>query len=350
MSTDEAVQRGISTTAGTVTSAALVMVGVFLVFVTLAFLDFKELGLGLAAAVLIDATIIRGVLLPATMKLLGDWNWYLPAGSSGCRTSRPAAMTPRPRRTPRALPPDKPGTAEEPEPHPSGLAKMNTPTTPGSADPPPAGGDNRGWSAGRVVAVVVGSMARSSVWPCCSRAWHWCLLRRLPATTTATTSDTERLSTPTYALTVEDIDLGSDPVDFVPKDILGRVRIEAERPGGGEVVGIGPEREVDAYLRGVGHAEVDDLSDDPPRYLTRRGGTPTPALGGAVLGRLVGGPGRQAVDWEVEGGRWSVVAMNADGARRVVVDGDVAAKVGWFLGVGIGLLAAGLILVAGGIR
>jgi hypothetical protein len=50
---------------------------VFLVFVTLAFLDFKELGLGLAAAVLIDATIIRGVLLPASMKVLGDWNWYL---------------------------------------------------------------------------------------------------------------------------------------------------------------------------------------------------------------------------------------------------------------------------------
>jgi uncharacterized membrane protein YdfJ with MMPL/SSD domain len=61
-----------------VTSAAAVMVGVFAVFITLSFLDFKELGLGLAAAVLIDATIIRGVLLPASMKLLGDWNWYLP--------------------------------------------------------------------------------------------------------------------------------------------------------------------------------------------------------------------------------------------------------------------------------
>jgi uncharacterized membrane protein YdfJ with MMPL/SSD domain len=78
MSTDEAVKQGISTTAGTVTSAAAVMVGVFAVFITLSFLDFKELGLGLAAAVLIDATIIRGVLLPASMKLLGDWNWYLP--------------------------------------------------------------------------------------------------------------------------------------------------------------------------------------------------------------------------------------------------------------------------------
>jgi RND superfamily putative drug exporter len=79
ISTDEAVQRGIATTAGTVTSAAAVMVAVFLVFVTLTFVDFKEMGLGLAAAVLIDATVIRGIMLPAAMKLLGDWNWYLPA-------------------------------------------------------------------------------------------------------------------------------------------------------------------------------------------------------------------------------------------------------------------------------
>jgi uncharacterized membrane protein YdfJ with MMPL/SSD domain len=54
------------------------MVGVFLVFTTLPLVDLKEMGIGLAAAVLIDATIVRGVLLPATMKLLGDRNWYLP--------------------------------------------------------------------------------------------------------------------------------------------------------------------------------------------------------------------------------------------------------------------------------
>jgi uncharacterized membrane protein YdfJ with MMPL/SSD domain len=54
------------------------MVGAFAIFATLPFLDFKEMGIGLAAAVLIDATIVRAVLLPATMKLLGDWNWYLP--------------------------------------------------------------------------------------------------------------------------------------------------------------------------------------------------------------------------------------------------------------------------------
>jgi uncharacterized membrane protein YdfJ with MMPL/SSD domain len=76
--TEQAVAYGISTTAGVVTSAAIVMVCVFSVFATLSMLIFKQFGVGLAAAILIDATIVRAVLLPATMKLLGDWNWYLP--------------------------------------------------------------------------------------------------------------------------------------------------------------------------------------------------------------------------------------------------------------------------------
>jgi uncharacterized membrane protein YdfJ with MMPL/SSD domain len=79
LSTEEAVEHGISTTAGVVTSAALVMVGVFAVFALMPILDMKEMGIGLAVAVLIDATIIRAVLLPASMRLLGDWNWYLPS-------------------------------------------------------------------------------------------------------------------------------------------------------------------------------------------------------------------------------------------------------------------------------
>ena len=78
MDTEDAVAHGIKTTAGTVTSAALVMVGAFLVFATLPIIDLKEMGVGLAAAVLIDATIIRAVLLPAVMTLLGERNWYLP--------------------------------------------------------------------------------------------------------------------------------------------------------------------------------------------------------------------------------------------------------------------------------
>jgi RND superfamily putative drug exporter len=78
LSTEDAVAQGIKSTAGVVTSAAVVMVLVFGVFSLMPIVDMKEMGIGLAAAILIDATIVRAVLLPATMKLLGKWNWYLP--------------------------------------------------------------------------------------------------------------------------------------------------------------------------------------------------------------------------------------------------------------------------------
>lgn len=95
MSTDRAVSLGIKQTAGVVTSAAVVMVAVFAVFATLSMLDFKMMGVGLAVAILIDATIVRAVLLPATMKLLGDRNWYLPRGLSWLPSLRHDA-TPEP--------------------------------------------------------------------------------------------------------------------------------------------------------------------------------------------------------------------------------------------------------------
>jgi uncharacterized membrane protein YdfJ with MMPL/SSD domain len=78
MATDEAVRYGVTVTAGVVTSAALVMVGVFALFGSLSSLDVKQAGVGLAVAVLLDATVIRAVLLPSSMTLLGEWNWYLP--------------------------------------------------------------------------------------------------------------------------------------------------------------------------------------------------------------------------------------------------------------------------------
>jgi RND superfamily putative drug exporter len=78
LSSNEAVARGISITSGTITSAAAIMVVVFAVFVTLELTIIKQLGFGLAVAIFLDATIIRSVLLPASMRLLGDWNWWLP--------------------------------------------------------------------------------------------------------------------------------------------------------------------------------------------------------------------------------------------------------------------------------
>jgi RND superfamily putative drug exporter len=96
--TADAVAYGIKSTAGVVTSAAVVMVAVFSIFAILPEIMFKQLGVGLAAAVLIDATIVRAVLLPSTMKLLGEWNWYMPR--------RPARAAPRRAgRAPAAQPP-----------------------------------------------------------------------------------------------------------------------------------------------------------------------------------------------------------------------------------------------------
>ncbi|KMS85977.1 membrane protein [Streptomyces regensis] len=76
--TKDAIRHGVVTTAGVVTSAAVIMIAVFAIFGTLSMQSMKQMGVGLAAAVLIDATVIRGVLLPAVMALLGERNWYLP--------------------------------------------------------------------------------------------------------------------------------------------------------------------------------------------------------------------------------------------------------------------------------
>jgi RND superfamily putative drug exporter len=77
-SSDESVSVGVKATAGTITSAAIVMVAVATIFAFTRYIAVKQFGFGLAVAILIDATVIRSILLPASMKLLGDWNWYLP--------------------------------------------------------------------------------------------------------------------------------------------------------------------------------------------------------------------------------------------------------------------------------
>lgn len=76
---DESVSMGIRLTAGQITSAAAIMVGVFSAFALAREVGLQQFGVGLGVSVLIDATVIRSVLLPASMKLLGDWNWYLPS-------------------------------------------------------------------------------------------------------------------------------------------------------------------------------------------------------------------------------------------------------------------------------
>jgi RND superfamily putative drug exporter len=76
--TTDAVTFGVASTARIITGAALIIVAVFAGFASGELVMFQQMGFGVAAALLIDATIIRSVVLPSAMKLLGDWNWYLP--------------------------------------------------------------------------------------------------------------------------------------------------------------------------------------------------------------------------------------------------------------------------------
>jgi uncharacterized membrane protein YdfJ with MMPL/SSD domain len=94
MSTRDAVERGIASTAGVITSAAVIMVAVFSVFGTLSQVSMKQIGVGLAVAVLLDATIVRAVLLPSVMAMLGERNWYLPAWLQRSRLGRPVEPEP----------------------------------------------------------------------------------------------------------------------------------------------------------------------------------------------------------------------------------------------------------------
>ena len=76
--TTDAVTFGVASTARIITGAALIIVAVFSGFARGDLIMFQQMGFGVAVALLIDATIIRSVLLPSAMRLLGDWNWYLP--------------------------------------------------------------------------------------------------------------------------------------------------------------------------------------------------------------------------------------------------------------------------------
>ncbi len=89
---EHAIAFGLEHTGRIITAAAIIMVAAFSGFVAGSFVGLQEFGLGLSVAILLDATIVRSILVPATMKLLGDWNWYLPE-----RVRRAMRLRPTPR-------------------------------------------------------------------------------------------------------------------------------------------------------------------------------------------------------------------------------------------------------------
>jgi uncharacterized membrane protein len=166
------------------------------------------------------------------------------------------------------------------------------------------------------------------------------------------TTDSERLSSDTYAISTDEIDLGADPGGPAPSDLLGTLRVRAEATGGGSIfLGIGQTSDADRYFSGVRHAELTDFGDGRgARYDVQPGRAPRrpPGAEGFWVAQSEGA-GEQRVDWDVETGVWTVAVMNADAGRGVSVEANVGVEISWLLSVGIGLAVVGLILTVAGV-
>ncbi len=163
------------------------------------------------------------------------------------------------------------------------------------------------------------------------------------------TTGEEQLDSSGYAVTTENIDLGGIPSDFSPDDSVGKIRLRATGAGDAPVfIGIARTADVDRYLGGVRRSELIDFGNGEPDYRAHGGGAPRglPQNKPFWVAKSQGA-GRQAVEWDLKGGVWSVVVMNADGARGISVEADAGAKFDWLLWIGIGVAAIGLLLIAG---
>jgi hypothetical protein len=163
---------------------------------------------------------------------------------------------------------------------------------------------------------------------------------------------TERFSTSTYALTYDGGEIGDvgDAPDWLV-DRLGTVQLRATSATRKPVfVGIGSQTDVAAYLDGVAHGEITDIDLDPFETTVRAtagGRSPAPPGERRIWAAAASGTGRQVARWDIEGGDWSAVVMNADGSRNVAADIELAAKAGWIRWVGVGVAAAGLLIGLG---
>ena len=162
-------------------------------------------------------------------------------------------------------------------------------------------------------------------------------------------SDRKQLESATFAITTEEIDLGADETDWAPDEILGEVRVQVEgtKP---VFVGIGSDVDVDRYLGGVAHDELVDFHGDDPELDLHQGRAPrTPPGEQGFWVAESEGSGEQALTWDAEFGRWTVVVMNADAARGIDVEADAGVKLGWVIWVGLGMFVVGLLMTVGAI-
>jgi hypothetical protein len=162
-------------------------------------------------------------------------------------------------------------------------------------------------------------------------------------------SDRKQLDSATYAITTGDIDLGVDEADWAPDEVLGNVRVQVE--GDKRVfVGIGSDDDVDRYLGDVAHDELVDFHGDDPELDLHQGRAPrTPPGNQGFWVAESEGSGEQALTWDAEFGRWTVVVMNADAARGIDVEADAGVKLDWAIWAGLGMFVVGLLMTVGAV-
>jgi hypothetical protein len=206
-----------------------------------------------------------------------------------------------------------------------------------------------GWTAGRVVLVVVGVVVGIVAFGLLAGG---CALVAVDQTQRDDDgflmSPTEEFASPTFAIVSKSADIGSEGGERALDAFLGDVRIrsESELP---VFVGIGPAADVDRYVAGVAHDVVDDLdSDGDPEYVRRSGRAPSAPPGEQRFWvASASGAGEQTLEWNPEDGDWRAVVMNADASRGVASDLSIGAELDAVLWIGIGMLALGVLAAAG---
>lgn len=215
-----------------------------------------------------------------------------------------------------------------------------------SGPPPPPPSKREGWTAGRTVVVVLGSLLALVS------------LGLLAAGGTALWGDqTQRengyLSTNSAVFTTSGYALASNNINLygVGRSLLGDVRIRLSSTDGAPIfAGIAPANQVNSYLGSVQYATLDDFTNNHSAVTNHSGAAPaTVPATSTIWSTKTSGPGTQTLTWKVQDGNWTIVAMNADGSRGVSLRADVGVTVPWLIWAATGLLIAGAVLLIGGI-
>jgi hypothetical protein len=216
--------------------------------------------------------------------------------------------------------------------------------------PPQAAARRSRWTAGRITAFVIGALLVLLSLALLGGGGTALWADRTQRDADYVTTDVHEFSTSGAALATESTHLGSPGVGWLySPDLLGKVRIRVTPvdPGSVLFVGIGPSSDVDRYLAGVKRTVISEFFEDKVQAVD--GGPPQSPPGTEDFWvASARGAGAQTVKWDPANGSWTVVVMNADGRSGIDVGADLGARMPAVLWIAIGLLAAGVVFLAGG--